>query len=213
MNSAEGPANPVNYICGTVPYGNSVALDAGNNVISSNTVLPVDMAALTDPTTNIDGVPGVTSIGMKRESERFTIAAGYQFDSGYSIDVSYGKNEQEVNWIRDFDLSDRLGWWSRDPQNMDDESWEIRFTSPQDQRLRWLVGYSYYEQEFLASGSGGDAATSCFAFDFYGYSDAYPDICVYSFFDPAIGGLGMGRPGNALGIFSNNLTNTDKAEV
>ena len=64
--------------------------------------------------------------------------------------MSYGKNEQEVNWIRDFDLSDRLGWWSRDPQNMDDESWEIRFTSPQDQRLRWLVGCSYYEQEFLA---------------------------------------------------------------
>ena len=86
--------------------------------------------------------------------------------------MSYGKNEQEVNWIRDFDLSDRLGWRSRDPQNMDDESWEIRFTSPQDQRLRWLVGYSYYEQEFLASGCGGDAATSCFAFDFYGYSDA-----------------------------------------
>ncbi len=183
VNSAEGPANPVNYICGTVPYGNSVTVDPGSNIISSNTILPVDMSDLTDPTTNIDGVPGVTSIGMKRESERFSIAAGYQFDSGYSIDVSYGKNEQEVNWIRDFDLSDRLGWWSRDPQNMDDESWEIRFTSPQDQRLRWLVGYSYYEQEFLASGSGGDAATSCFAFDFYGYSDAYPDICVYSFFD------------------------------
>ncbi len=213
VNSAEGVANPVNYICGTVPYGNAVTVDPGNNIISSNTILPVDMSALTDPTTNIDGVPGITSIGMKRESERFTIAAGYQFDSGYSIDVSYGKNEQEVNWIRDFDLSDRLGWWSRDPQNMDDESWEIRFTSPQDQRLRWLVGYSYYEQEFLASGSGGDAATSCFAFDFYGYSDAYPDICVYSFFDPAIGGLGIGRPGNALGIFRNSLTNTDQAEV
>ena len=180
VNSAEGVANPVNYICGTVPYGSSVTVDPGSNIISSNTILPADMADLTDPTTNIDGVPGVTSIGMKRESERFSIAAGYQFDSGYSIDVSYGKNEQEVNWIRDFDLSDRLGWWSRDPQNMDDESWEIRFSSPQDQRLRWLVGYSYYEQEFLASGSGGDAATSCFSFDFFGYSDAYPDICVYS---------------------------------
>ena len=87
---------------------------------------------------------------MKRETERFTIAAGYEFDSGYSIDASYGKNEQEANWIRDFDLSDRLGWWSRDPQKMEDESWEIRIASPQDQRLRWLVGYSYYEQEFLS---------------------------------------------------------------
>jgi hypothetical protein len=66
----------VNYICGTVPYGNSVTVDPGSNIISSNTTLPVDMSDLTDPTTNIDGVPGVTSIGMKRESERFSIRCG-----------------------------------------------------------------------------------------------------------------------------------------
>ena len=92
VNSAEGVANPVNYICGTVPYGSSVTVDPGSNIISSNTILPADMADLTDPTTNIDGVPGVTSIGMKRESERFTIAAGYQFDSGYeeAIDADIG---------------------------------------------------------------------------------------------------------------------------
>ena len=213
VNSADGPANPINYICGTVPYGNSVVTDPGARVISANTILPEDMSGLTDPDTNIDGVPDVGAIGMKRESERFHIAAGYEFDSGYSVDVSYGKNEQETNWIRDFDLSDRLGWWSRDPQNMEDESWEIRIASPQDQRLRWLVGYSYYEQEFISSGGGGDAATSCYAFDSFGYSDAYPDICVYSFFDPAIGGLGIGRPGRALGIFTNSLTNADQAEV
>lgn len=213
VSSAEGPASPKNYICGTVPYGNSVITDPGAKVISSNTMLPSDMSALTVPNPNIDGVPNVSNIGMKRETERLSIAASYMFDNGYSIDASYGSNEQEASWIRDFDLSDRLGWWSRDPQDMEDESWEIRLTSPQDQRLRWLVGYSYYEQDFLSSGGGGDAATSCFAFDFYGYSDAYPDICVYSFFDPAIGGLGMGRPGNALGIFGNSLQNSDHAEV
>ncbi|MEK9623594.1 MAG: TonB-dependent receptor plug domain-containing protein, partial [Halieaceae bacterium] len=86
VNSAEGPANPVNYICGKIPYGAGVVTDPGNKVISSNTILPADMAALTDPSTNIDGVPNVTSIGLQRETERFTIAAGYQFDSGYSID-------------------------------------------------------------------------------------------------------------------------------
>ncbi len=214
VNSAEGPAMPQNYICGKVPYGSSVNVDAGAKVISSNTILPADLSGLTDPATNLSDVPNVTRIGMQRETERLSLAASYTFADDYSLDLSYGNNQQYANWIRDFDLTDRLGWWSRDPQSMEDESYEIRLTGPQDGRLRWLVGYNYYEQEFISSGSGGDAATSCFSLA-ADITDAYPDACVYSFFDPAIGGLGIGRPGlnSGLGIFRNGLGDRDEAEV
>lgn len=208
INSAEGAASPVNYICGEVPYtANPVGGVPGGKLISSNTILPADMAALTDPATNIAGVPNVSGIGLLRETERLSVKGSYTFDD-YSIDFSYGSNEQAANWIRDFDLSDRLGWWSRDPQRMEDKSWEVRLTSPQEQRLRWLVGYSHYEQEFTAAGTGGDAATSCYASDSGGPNDSYPNKCIASFAP-----FTMGVPGNALGVFSNSLANTDQANV
>jgi len=67
----------------------------------------------------------------------------------------FGKNDQEVNWLRDFDRSDIQAWYSNDPQLMSDESYEIRLNSDQEGRLRWLIGGSYYEQELVTANTGG----------------------------------------------------------
>jgi iron complex outermembrane receptor protein len=203
IDSPEGTVMPRNYICGTVPYGDAVNVDPGAGVISSNTFLPqyVIDTGLTDPATNIPGLPQVDDVGLLRETTRWSFFGGYTFDNGSSIDFNYGSNEQKANWIRDFDLSDRISWFSRDPQFLEDESYEIRFTSPQDQRFRWLVGYNYYEQEFTSSGGGGDATTSCFAAAQVPLSDNYPADC--------IGGV----PGIVNLLFRNSLAGSDEAEV
>jgi len=193
IDSPEGPANPSNYICGKVPYIESL--------ISSNTVLPQGVidAGLTNPATRIPGTPQVDYIGLKRETERLSIFANYDFND-YSLSFTYGNNDQKANWIRDFDLTDRVNWFSRDPQSLEDDSYEVRLTSPQDGRFRWLVGYNKYEQKFFSSGAGGDATTSCFSV-VPGLTDDFPAAC-----------LG-GAPGVLTLLFPNTLANNDEANV
>ena len=199
VNSPEGQVNPVRYICGVVPYGDAVNVDPGSKVISSSTTPPAHISELFDPSTNIDNVPTLDRIGLERESKRFSIQASYSFANDFEISASYGKNEQQAGWLRDWDMTDRLGWWTRDPQDMEDESWEIRLSSPQDQRLRWVVGYNYYEQDFNSGGTGGDAMMSCFSLK-PTLSDNYPNDCLVG-------------PGLFELYFANRKGNYDEAEV
>ena len=207
----QATTGPKNYVCGEIPYNaNPVSIAGGtSNLISSNTriatSLPWDRNGrapgladhVTQPSTyppQIQGLPNITRMGLARETERLSLAASLQV-ANFDVGFVYGKNEQDAVWIRDFDLSDRQNWFSRDPQMMEDESWEIRISSPQDQRLRYLAGYSYYEQEFSTSGTGGDAFTLCLAV-VPGLSNNFPGDCFTPF-----------------GPFRNNLTNSDTSEV
>ncbi len=209
ISTPEGTANPTRYICGAVPDPSTAIVDSGNSVLSSNTRLPDVVVgnlpgnptlaeALADPSTNLPGVPGVSRIGMKRETERLTLAADYDIND-YTLSFTYGMNEQNANWIRDFDNSDRVSWFSRDPQTAEDDSIELRITSPQDGRFRWLAGVNQYTQEFSTSGGGGDASTSCFSF-------------LGAPTDPLTDDLSTCIPGFTL-FFPNSLQNTDEADV
>ena len=194
IQSPEGPASPTRYICGQVPDINTAVVD-GTRVLSSNTILPANVTpGLTDPSTNLPGVPGVSGVGMKRETQRITFQAAYDWND-YGFELAYGNNKQDVNWIRDFDLSDRVNWFSRDPQTMEDDSIELRVTSPQDRRFRWLAGVNQYQQEFSSSGGGGDATTSCFSTAPDLTDD--PSTCIPGFFL----------------LFANSLQNNDEADV
>lgn len=197
VSSPEGPANPTRYICGQVPDINTARTNPQTRILSSNTILPQNVidAGITDPSTNIPGVPQIDKIGMKRETQRISLAADYALGD-YSIGFAYGKNEQDASWIRDFDNSDRISWFSRDPQTMEDESIEFRVSGPQDGRIRWLAGVNTYEQEFSSSGGGGDATTSCFSFQSAPLTDDLA-TCI---------------PGLVL-LFPNSLQNTDRADV
>ena len=203
-------AAPRNYICGEVPGINEAVTLTGQRLISSNTsifpantVVEQNIAGLFNGVSEnfiIDafrnnalpaGAPSVGEIGMERESLRFSAAANYKLDNGYEIDALGGYNQQDVNWIRDFDLTDNYNWFSRDPQSVEDYTGEIRLTSPQENRFRWLAGVNYYQQTFTSSGSGGDAATACFAFF---QTDSYANC-----------GLGL--------VFGNSFGGSDKSEV
>ncbi len=203
-------ATPRNYFCGQVPGIDDAVTLTGQRVISSNTSVFPSRTTVEQSITGLfnspienfiingfrnnptqPGVPDVGDIGLERESLRFSAAANYKIDGGYEIDALAGYNKQDVNWIRDFDLTDNYNWFSRDPQSIEDFTGEIRLSSPQDKKLRWLAGANYYEQTFTASGEGGDAATACFAF--------------FQTADYANCGLGL--------VFNNSFPGSDESEV
>jgi len=199
-------SGPRNYVCGEVPYNaNPASVTGGSSkLISSNTFIdtavPWDrsmvgqgLLAKSYPP-QIAGLPSIDGIGLKRETERLSVAANWSV-ANHDVGFVYGMNEQDAVWIRDFDLTDRQNWFSRDPQMMEDESWEIRISSPQDQQLRYLAGYSYYEQEFFSAGTGGDAITLCFRFSPAGIANNFPGDC------------------NSSLPFNNSLVNSDMSEV
>ncbi|MEM9530603.1 MAG: TonB-dependent receptor [Pseudomonadota bacterium] len=194
VNSAEGPASPQRYICGQVPDFNSAGSVIGA-IGSANTILPDSFAGLTDPNTLLAGTPNIDRVGLIRETERLSLQVSYDFNDDYNLEFVAASNEQGANWIRDFDLTDRIGWFSRDPQFLEDESYELRLTGPQDGRVRWLVGVNRYTQEFAASGGGGDAATGCFSLAPTLTDDS--STCI---------------PGLVL-LFPNSLQQTDEADV
>lgn len=211
IHTAEGPASPRNYICGQVPYASGIPGQPGTGEISSNTFIPPGLwvsslgffldEAYANPSLTLPGIPKLTGIGLKRESDRYSFFGNYDWDSGYSVRANYGKNIQRANFIRDTDSSDRVVVFSRDPQDMEDKSYEIRLSSPMNQRLRWMAGYNRYEQEFTGSGGTGDYSFSCYAAIQSPPSNNYPADCV------------GGAPGAFNLYFSNALVNSDRADV
>ena len=214
VETATGSVSLANYICGRVPYTTGLPGRPGSGEISSNTRLPTGFPILgqpfdldellTDPGLKpgpLSKIPDVGGVGLQRETKRFSLFGTYEFGAGYSVDLSYGNNEQGANWIRDFDQTDRLNWFSRDPQYMKDESYEIRLTSPVGRRLRWAAGYNHYEQDFIGAGGGGDNVLSCFATAQAPPSNNYPADC--------IGGV----PGVRNVWLANRLQNADHADV
>ena len=85
----------------------------------------------------------------------------------------------------------------QDPQYSKDRSYELRLTSPQEQRLRWMLGLNYYSQEFIAAGTGGDAAF----------------LCVDTIVGPTIGTCRPGPAASAFAFFPNGLANTDRVRT
>ena len=169
-------ASPKNYICGAVPE-NGVARNIFNttNIIDQVTSLFPKQAALNGtpnfvydnlvarPMDSRVDVPKIDKIGLVRTVTRLSVAGTYEFGGGYEVAFQAGKNELKANWIRPFGLTPAGYWMSRDPQDSEDESYEIRITSPRDAKLTWLAGINSYDQTFLQSGSGGDATWLCFA--------------------------------------------------
>jgi len=160
------------YMCGAIP----TAEDLAPNFISVNTQLSSPELARagvpnllrevyidrTRPNGSLDGALGLDGFGLKRFSTRYSVQTEYTLPGDYTLYASYGENEEKVNYLRDFDNTDTGSFWEGDPRDLNDESWEIRLSSPQDGRLKWLVGYNAYEQLFTGDGSGGLAISSCY---------------------------------------------------
>ena len=204
-------AMPINFICGVVPDVNSANPVLGSGLIDGNTMLPAGPFLSLFTGLPIDfnneyrnqplpsGVPVLDDIGLLRETLRLSAHASYDFND-YSLDFVFGVNDQKANFVRDFDLSGFANGFSGDPQSLEDTSYEIRLTSPQDGRFRWALGVNYYEQEFTSSTAGGQFFFGCFAA--IPGDDESPCLTA-----------GPGGPLFAVGPFPNNFGQSDEAEV
>lgn len=105
-------------------------------------------------------VPQLNEFGLKRNQVRVALNSDYEFDNGYTANFLAGYNVSRMNNLYDFDLIDESVWTNVLPKYAEDWSVEARINSPVDERFRWLVGATYYDQTFI--NGGGIYLTSCF---------------------------------------------------
>jgi iron complex outermembrane recepter protein len=168
--------NPVRFICGIVPkQGTAINALGGRQIIDSNTSIRPAQALISsgDPDFLIKnlikkphpalltGLPELDRIGLERNLFRASGQAEYTFDNKMTATVSGGYNTQQASWARDYTFTPRENAYSRDPQDLQDFSADARLASAQDQKLRWLGGVNYYEQDLITSGTGGDSVYLC----------------------------------------------------
>ncbi len=191
--------SPVRWFCGKVPeigdainaLGTTQIIDSNTTLISPTTAQTVGNAfAIQEFFSGLDmplDVPTVNHVGMKRRVHRYSLAADYTFDNDMSLFGQVAYNETGTNWIRDFTASPFDGSFTRDPREQEDLSAEIRLSSAQDGRLRWLAGANYYEQDFTSSTTGGDVTLSCL--------DTPPNLGVLAHGDTCLPGFLFTSPG------------------
>ena len=166
---ANPTVNPTLYVCGNVPGpGQAIDYFGGTNVIDMNTA----MSSLASNwlfggspvSESFDGkVPtlAVGSHGMARDVDRINANFSYDMDNGGTIEASAGYNHVATMWVRDFDYSANSNSTSRDPYISHDRTYDIKYISNQDGRLRWLIGANRYQQNFIHRGQGGAIIIEC----------------------------------------------------
>ena len=166
---ANPTVNPSGYVCGNVPGpGSAIDYFGGTNVIDMNTSLsPLASSWLfggSPVSPSFDGkVPSlpVGSYGMARDIDRINANFSYDMDNGGTIEASAGYNHVATMWVRDFDYTSQSNSSSRDPYISHDRTYDIKYISDQDQKLRFLVGMNRYQQNFIHRGQGGAIIIEC----------------------------------------------------
>lgn len=153
------------YYCGELPRNVNI-----HDFIGLNTsVTPFARSAFAAPTytpistgielPKVPGVPKVNSPGLARDLENYALNLDYTFNGGflddYVLSSLSGYGDTRTSWVRDTDLTRFDSSMSQDPSLYEFWSEELRITSPEDRRLRWSLGLSYFEAEYVRHGSLG----------------------------------------------------------
>jgi len=205
--------SPIRFICGIVPkQGVAKNVFGGTKIIDSNTTIRPAQALISsgDPDFLIknlikkahpallSGVPELDRIGLERRLFRASGQMEYTFAGGITATAAGGYNTQQASWARDYTFTPRENAYSRDPQDIEDMSIDARVASAQDQKLRWLGGVNYYEQDLITSGTGGDSVYLC--------NDTVPGL-------PFGACATNANPALNTTIFNNALASTDHVET
>ena len=141
-----------NWFCGVAPFPSAQYIQYDDVMTQQKTDLlnGVATAGLTIDTITDD--PFLDGFGFAREAEQLSLIMNYELENGVTITSITASNENR--WMALDDLDRRatadLGIRSvslLNGRDLEDSSQEIRFTSPQDQRLRWMVGLSKFSFE------------------------------------------------------------------
>lgn len=144
------------YFCGRIP---SVG-DLGTRVVSTNTtVMPPVLARIGVPflfrdllvnnsigNPRLARAPGLDHLGMLRDTVRGSGQGEYRFANGTTLAGHVGYEWSNAIAANDIDKTDSDNSYAILPQQVWSLSAELRLVSPQERRLRWLVGASLYRQ-------------------------------------------------------------------
>ncbi len=154
------PGGRAGYYCGTLPSVGEFGLDliSGDYIINAqlqDTLFnPPDSWTVFDPTFNTHG-------GTRRNAFQADLRMDYDHDSGYSFSSLTAFHTDKQQTILDLNYRDfhdipnpiffgapRLPHFNTTLLNQGkqkDISQELRITSPQDERLRWTLGFNYLD--------------------------------------------------------------------
>ena len=166
LSGASGFNVTLPYFCGKIPGINEL----GERIVSTNTSLRSPLlTSLGNPNGLIDAfinnslgdaawnkAPKPDGLGLKREIRSINIQTQYEFDSGISVVLNYGYEQNYQSLLFDGDRSNTETNYSYVPQFSRVRMLEARIRSDQKQRLRWMVGGTYFNSYFASNfGSGG----------------------------------------------------------
>jgi iron complex outermembrane receptor protein len=153
------------YFCDTLP----TLKQLGQGVVNTNTTLRSPLlASLGNPNGLIDGfvnnslgdvlrakAPDIDKIGLVREIKLANIQGQYEFDNGITFGFNFGWEQTEASAIIDADRTPIETTYAYIPVLANTRTIEARLRSAPDQRLRWLIGGTYYNGHFIGNFGGG----------------------------------------------------------
>lgn len=106
------------------------------------------------PFTDFDRIPR-RSTGMDREFSFYSLDLSAELGRGYTLSYLGAWSDEEVRRMGDFELSAEDNYFLARSTDSESVSHELRLTSPDDQRFRWLAGVYYLEQDLYERDPGG----------------------------------------------------------
>ena len=142
-----------NWLCGKIPVPKSSQVQGDYTVTADVRQL---LANIPDAGQRLDYIFGssmLDNFGLEREAIQSGLSMDYEFDGGYTLTSISAYQASDWQALDDFDHRATLDLGNQFDSVMlgsrEISSWsqEIRLASPREQRLRWLVGGSFFELE------------------------------------------------------------------
>ncbi len=87
--------------------------------------------------------------GLTRKFFFNSLSMKFAFANGYELESLSGYTTEDSTTLQDIDLSIPDNWGARRRRSENALSQELRFSSPQADRLHWLLGVNYFDQKHL----------------------------------------------------------------
>lgn len=155
LNTRNG--GPNNYICGVAPFPTG-------SQIQADTVLTPDkrrlLSGVGDPGFSLDSAftpPFLDGFGLERLAKQASLIMDYEFANGLTLTSSTAVHSNEWMALDDLDRRNSAALPGTpgpaqdvtllNSRDLEDFSQEIRLSSSPDNRLRWMIGASYFDFE------------------------------------------------------------------